>query len=130
MLEVARELGCRVVALGHHQDDIIETFFLNLLFQGEMSTMLPRQGLFNDAFRLIRPLSLVDEDRIRRYAHHMEIPYVENPCPFKDSSRRADVKMLLEDLYRKDRRIRKSIFRALSNPRVEYLLSAHREVRP
>jgi tRNA(Ile)-lysidine synthase TilS/MesJ len=61
LFEIADRLGCAKLALGHNKDDIIETFFLNVCYAGEISTMVPRQSLFNGRFTVIRPLAMVDE---------------------------------------------------------------------
>ena len=61
LFEMAHALDCSKLALGHNQDDIIETFFLNLFFGGQISTMVPRQVLFKGALTLIRPLTLLGE---------------------------------------------------------------------
>ncbi|MDD5255454.1 MAG: ATP-binding protein, partial [Candidatus Omnitrophica bacterium] len=68
LFETADKLGCTKVALGHHKDDIIETVLLNLFFQGEISSMCPRQELFKGKITLIRPLAYVEEYMIRRFA--------------------------------------------------------------
>ena len=59
LFEMAHSLQCAKLAFGHNQDDIIETFFLNILFKGEIGTMVPRQVLFRGALTLIRPLALL-----------------------------------------------------------------------
>ena len=65
LFEMARSLKCAKLAFGHNQDDIIETFFLNLFFGGQISTMVPRQVLFQGALTLIRPLALLGEREIQ-----------------------------------------------------------------
>ena len=64
LFEVADELGCRKLALGHNKDDIIETLFLNMCYAGEISTMQPLQPLFQGEFTVIRPLAFSDEEMI------------------------------------------------------------------
>ncbi|RLB07780.1 MAG: tRNA 2-thiocytidine(32) synthetase TtcA [Deltaproteobacteria bacterium] len=122
IFETARELGCNKVALGHNRDDIIETFLLNVFYCGEISTMVPHQVLFGGKLSIIRPLSLVEEDKIRAYAKLQGFPEVYDGCPTKALTRRKEIKFLLGELDRMDKRIRRNIFRALSNIRLEYLL--------
>ena len=89
LFEIAAELGCRTLALGHNRDDVIETLFLNICYAGEISTMRPAQDLFKGRFRLIRPLAYADEALIRRFAREQALPVSPNPCPSAGRSRRA-----------------------------------------
>ncbi|MBW1703415.1 MAG: tRNA 2-thiocytidine(32) synthetase TtcA, partial [Deltaproteobacteria bacterium] len=71
LFELAAEIGCNRIAFGHHKDDLIETFFLNVFYGASISTMLPVQEFFEGEFTVIRPLYLVDEGMVRRYAQTM-----------------------------------------------------------
>jgi tRNA 2-thiocytidine biosynthesis protein TtcA len=122
LFEIADELGCTKIALGHHQDDIIETLFLNMFYAGEMSTMKPVQPFFKGRFRVIRPLAFAGEQLIERTARTLDFPEFENPCPSASTSKRHEVKEMLRDLYRSNRKIRGNIFRAMRHVRPEYLL--------
>jgi tRNA 2-thiocytidine biosynthesis protein TtcA len=122
LFEIADSLGCRKVALGHHQDDLIETLFLNMLYAGEMSTMKPAQPFFQGRFTVIRPLAFAAEDLIRRAAERLDFPSFENPCPSASTSKRRQVKEMLLGLYRSNRKIRGNIFRAMRHVNPEYLL--------
>ncbi len=122
LFEIADELGCGKIALGHHQDDIIETLFLNMFYAGEMSTMKPVQPFFKGRFKVIRPLAFAGEQLIGRAARALDFPDVENPCPSASVSKRREVKEMLLGLYRRNRKIRGNIFRAMRNVRPEYLL--------
>jgi len=113
IFEKAAELKCNKVALGHHKDDFIETFFLNLLFAGSASTIQPVQELFNGALTLIRPLCLLDEAIIKGYADEMGFPVIESGCPTAGSSMRAQIKSLLTNLYHTNKKIKGNIFNAL-----------------
>ena len=122
MFEIAAERRCTKLAFGHNKDDLIETLFLNMCFSGEISTMRPAQVLFEGRFTLIRPLAYAETTLIRRFAGEYRLPVVENPCPSATRSRRAEVKSLLQDLYRKNRKIKGNIFRAMRHVKPEYLL--------
>ncbi|MDD3554233.1 MAG: ATP-binding protein [Deltaproteobacteria bacterium] len=122
LFQLTAALGCNKLALGHNQDDLIETFFLNLCYAGEMSTMVPRQEMFKGRLTIIRPLALVAKERIDRMAQELGLPVSSNPCPSAGKTRREAIKSMLATLYRTDRRIRDNIFRGLSNVRREYLL--------
>ncbi|UCF95666.1 MAG: tRNA 2-thiocytidine(32) synthetase TtcA [Desulfobacterales bacterium] len=122
LFEIAAELGCNKLALGHHKDDIIETLFLNVCYAGEISTMVPYQRFFQDRFTVIRPLAFVDEDLIQRFAKEQKFPDFVNPCPTAQVSKRQEIKSLLQQLYRSNKKVKGNIFRALSHVKPDYLL--------
>ncbi|MFZ0612143.1 MAG: ATP-binding protein [Desulfobacterales bacterium] len=123
LFEIAAELGCRKLALGHNKDDIIETLFMNMCYAGEISTMVPRQPLFEGRFTVIRPLAYVDEGLIRRFAAEQEFPDFVNTCPSAAVSKRRVVKDLLQGLYTSNDKIKGNIFRSLSRVRPDYLFT-------
>ena len=122
LFELAAELGCKKLALGHNKDDIIETLFLNIFYAGEISTMVPHQPFFKGKFTIIRPLAFADEDTIRRFAGEKKFPRFLNPCPTAKSSKRREIKVLLNELYSGNRKIKGNIFRAMHRVNREYLL--------
>jgi len=122
LFELADELGCNKLALGHCKDDIIETLFINMCYAGEISTMVPAQSMFNGRFTVIRPLAFVDENTTRRFAAENSLPIFENPCPTAKKSKRQEIKTLLSQLYRSNRKIKGNIFRSMSHVKPEYLL--------
>lgn len=113
IFEKAAELECNKVAFGHQKDDIIETFFLNLLFAGSIDTIQPVQGLFDGKLTVIRPFYLLNESVVKRYAHEMGFPEIDSDCPTARSSRRTQIRSLLSDLYQTNRKIRGNIFHAI-----------------
>jgi len=122
LFEIADELNCTKLALGHHKDDIIETLFMNMCYAGEISTMKPSQSFFEGKFTIIRPLAYADEDSITRFARSMGFPEFVNSCPTAGVSKRQEVKTMLRKLYRSNRKIRGNIFRSMSHVRTDYLL--------
>ena len=122
LFEVADELGCSKLALGHNKDDIIETLFLNICYAGEISTMVPSQSFFQGRFTVIRPLAFVDENTIKRFAANRNFPNFVNPCPTAKTSKRQEIKKFLKRLYESNRKIKGNIFRAMSHVKMDYLL--------
>jgi len=122
LFEIADEIGCNKLALGHNKDDIIETLFLNICYAGEISTMVPSQSFFKARFTLIRPLAFVDDDVIRRFAQEKGYPAFVNSCPTAKVSKRQEIKMFLNQLYSGNKKVKGNIFRAMSNVKTEYLL--------
>ena len=122
LFEIADELNCSKLALGHHKDDIIETLFMNMCYAGEISTMQPSQSFFKGRFTIIRPLAFADEPSIARFARSMDFPEFFNPCPSAGVSKRREIKEMLDRLYRSNKKIKGNIFRSMSHVREDYLL--------
>jgi tRNA 2-thiocytidine biosynthesis protein TtcA len=122
LFEIADELGCNKLALGHNKDDIIETFFLNICYAGEISTMVPFQTFFQGKFTVIRPLAYADENLIRAFAGEQRFPDFLNPCPSAKHSKRQEIKAVLNQLYRSNKKIKGNIFRAMGRVKLDYLL--------
>ena len=122
LFQTAEEIGCNRMAFGHHKDDLIETFFLNVFYGASISTMVPVQGFFGGKLTVIRPFYLVDEDLIRRYTKLMDWPEISLDCPTAGSSKREEIKNMLKHFYRSNKKIKGNIFHALQNVNTEYLL--------
>ena len=122
VFELAAELECNKIALGHHKDDIIETLFINIFYGGSISTMLPVQDFFEGAITVIRPLFMTDEHIIKRYVKEMEFPIIKTGCPTSGRSKRDEIKNMLNAFYKTNRKIKGNIFHALQNVKTEYLL--------
>lgn len=122
LFEMADALSCTKLALGHTKDDIIETLFMNMCYAGEISTMVPSQSFFDQAFTIIRPLAFTDEDVIKRFAKEHCFPEFINPCPSAHRSKRKVIKTFLKNMYETNRKIKGNIFRSMSHVRRDYLL--------
>ena len=92
IFELASDLGCNKIAFGHHKDDLIETFFLNIFYGASVSTMMPVQEFFDGKLTIVRPLYLIDERIVRKYAELMEWPEIDLGCPTAGSSKREECK--------------------------------------
>jgi tRNA 2-thiocytidine biosynthesis protein TtcA len=123
IFRTAQKLHCNKIAFGHHKDDIIETFLLNLFYSAEISTMLPVQAIFKGKLTLIRPLALVEEKKIARFARETGFPVESSGCPSSGSTKRKEVKELIASLEDRNHRIKGNIFRALSNVKPDYLFT-------
>ncbi len=126
VFSLAQRFGCNKIAFGHHKDDIIETFLLNVFYSAEISTMLPLQPLFKGKITLIRPLALIEEKKIEWFAKEMGLPYFPCVCPASGKSKRRKVKELLSVLEKENRLVKGNIFRSLSNVKMDYMLSGKR----
>ncbi|MCG8689371.1 MAG: tRNA 2-thiocytidine(32) synthetase TtcA [Desulfobacterales bacterium] len=122
LFELAEELGCKKIALGHNKDDLIETLFINIFYAGKIGTMKPNQSFFKGTLDIIRPLSYVEKDDIIRLSRILDFPDFENPCPSAGVTKRGEVREMLEKIYRHNKHIKGNIFRAMGNVASDYLL--------
>ena len=104
------ELGIKKIALGHHFDDAIETFFLSLFYEGRLSCFQPVTYMSRTEITQIRPLLYVGEGTIKNFAERYKLPVVANPCPEDGKSRREDVKVLIRELTEKYPDLRNKVF--------------------
>lgn len=114
LFDTAAELGCNKIAFGHHKDDIVETLLMNLIFQGNFSTIYPKLQMDKMPLQLIRPLCLIEERELQRYAELRGYVPQKQPCPFEHDSSRAEVKRLIADLERLNPDVRDSLWGAIS----------------
>lgn len=88
----AKRLGCNKVALAHHRDDALETFFLSLFYEGRIYTLSPRSYLDRTGLTLIRPMLYLPERHIANTVRRLSLPVVENPCPANGNTKRQEMK--------------------------------------
>lgn len=110
----AKELGCNKVALGHHKDDLIETFILSLFFEGRLSTFKPKTYLSRVQLTVIRPLIYCEEQEIIKASK--DYPILYNPCPANKHTERENAKKLLESLNAIYPDCKEKIFNAIIHP--------------
>jgi len=123
LFNVAQELGCNKIAFGHHRDDVAQTLLMNLIFQGAFATMPPILQMEKMPLHIIRPLCLVNEADIIRYAEMREYQKQTRLCPFEHVSSREKVKELLEQIKRLNPEAMDSIYGAMTNIKADYLPS-------
>ena len=92
------ERGITKIALGHHYDDAVETFFMSLIFEGRLSCFQPVTYLDRTGITQIRPLLYCGESLIRHAAQRLRLPVVENPCPANGNTKRQEIKELIYQL--------------------------------
>ena len=96
--QAAQDVGCNVVALGHHQDDAAQTFLMNLLGGGALGCFSPKTLLDRRGLTLIRPLVFLEEGEIAAYVRRKGLPVVKSRCPADGHTRREEMKTLLQEL--------------------------------
>lgn len=115
LYDYAKSLGCNKVAYGHHLDDGIETFFMNLLFGGKLGVFKPVSYMDRLDITLIRPLLAIEEKTIIQFVNAKQIPIIHNPCPADKHTKREEMKKLVEDLSEKYPNVRQNFFNAVTN---------------
>ncbi len=115
----AKELGCNKIAFGHHFDDVVETFMLNLFHEGRIGCFQPVTYLSRADITLIRPLIYMPEKDVRYFANREKLPVVNSPCPADGHTEREEMKKLLDTLERQHKGLRHRIFGAISRGEVD-----------
>jgi tRNA 2-thiocytidine biosynthesis protein TtcA len=123
LYRVAGELGATRIALGHHRDDILETFFLNLFHGGTLKTMPPKLVSDDGKHVVIRPLAYVEEADLEAYALLRQFPIIPcDLCGSQEQLQRKQVKAMLREWERAQPGRLESIFGALTNAAPSHLL--------
>jgi len=113
--EVAHKIKCNKIAYGHHKDDIIETLLINILYGRKIEAMHPMQEVFQGAMHIIRPLTYVDEEMLKKFAKESALPDLPRLCPLDGNTRRQKIKELIAQLQETEKyaNIRENIFKSL-----------------
>ena len=117
--DAAKECGCNKLALGHHFDDAVETFMMNLFNEGRIGCFSPVTYLSRKDITLIRPLIYAPEKNIRYFASHAGLPVSSSPCPSDRDSERAHMKALLRDMTKEYKGLKHRIFGAMQKSGVD-----------
>ena len=123
LYRIAREEGCEALVLGHHRDDILETFFLNFFHGGRLEAMPPK--LLNDDgdVMVLRPMAYCAEEDLARFAEALKFPIIPcDLCGSQDGLQRNAMKLMIGDIERRMPGRKDSMIRALSNTRPSHLL--------
>ncbi len=121
LFEVAQREACNKIALGHHQDDMLETLLMNQIFQGSYATMPPKLKMNKFDLTVIRPLALVREKHLVELATERNYEKQIKLCPFEKESNRPRVRELLERMEELNPNAASSLWNATTNIHPEYL---------
>ncbi len=115
----AKELGCNKVALGHHFDDVIDTFMLNLFYEGRIGCFQPVTYLSRIDLHLIRPMIYMPEKDVKYFTSKVDLPVIKSPCPADGNTKREDMNKLLSSLDRENKGLKYRIFGAIQRGEVD-----------
>ena len=121
LFDLAREQSFARLALGHHLDDIIATLFMNMAYQGNISTMPVKVSLFGGKLDIIRPFGEIEEEAIAEYARLRDIPVQHAYCPYGKEQSRARMKDIIARIAGDNTRVRKNIYNSMKNIRTDYI---------
>lgn len=126
LYRTAKELGATKIALGHHRDDMLETFFLNMFHGGKLKSMPPKLVSDNGEHIVIRPLAYCTEKDIEKYSQAAAFPIIPcNLCGSQENLQRQNIKAMLQDWNRKFPGRIESMFRALQNVAPSHLIDSN-----
>lgn len=111
--------GCNKLALGHHFDDVVDTFMLNLFYEGRLGSFSPVTYLSRKDLTMIRPLIYAQEKDVRYFVRRHPLPVIESPCPADKKTERESMKRLLATLERDNKGLRHRIFGAMQKAGID-----------
>lgn len=111
--------GCNKIALGHNEDDVLETFLLNLFYTGSISTFAPVSYMDRSKMTLIRPLIYTPEKEIRRFVKKNNITVMPKTCPMDGVSKREDMKKMIQDLQIDIPHVRANLYGAITRSNIK-----------
>lgn len=108
-----KELGCNKVAYAHHMDDVIETAFLSMIFEGRFYSFPPKTYLEDTDITIIRPMVYVSEAEVKGFQNKYQLPVVPNPCPIDGNTKREYVKNLIRQMNLDHPGVKTRLFHAI-----------------
>lgn len=116
---VAIRESCNKIALGHNEDDVLETFFLNLLYGGSIGTFAPKSYMDRSGITLIRPLIYAPEKSIKTFVKKNNIELMPKCCPMDGVSKREDMKNLIHELQKDIPMVKTNIYGAIKRSNIK-----------
>lgn len=110
-----KELGCNKVAYAHHMDDVIETAFLSMIFEGRFYSFPPKTYLEDTDLTVIRPLIYVTEAEVKGFQNKYQLPVQKNPCPIDGNTKRDYVRQLIRQMNLEHPGVKTRLFHAIQH---------------
>ncbi len=121
LFKLTNRLGCNKLAFGHHMDDAIETLFLNMSFNGEISSMPHKVEMFGGKFHIIRPMLEIEEYNFIKYSKLKNFNREIKKCPHADNSKRELVRHFIKELEKVNKDVRKNLYKSMNKIIPQYL---------
>ena len=121
LFTIAKDQQCNKIALGHHQDDILQTLLMNMTFQGAFGTMPPILKMQKFDMTIVRPMCLVAESDLIELSKLLGYVKQKNPCPYECSSSRPEMKNVIKMLEGMNEMARYNLWSSMTNIQKEYL---------
>ena len=121
LFDIAKEYSCNKIALGHHQDDLLQTMLMNITFQGAFATMPPLLKMNKFEMAIIRPMCLIAESDLTAFSQERGYRKQVKNCPYESDSHRSEMKGILKQLEEMHPQARHSLWAAMTNVQEEYL---------
>lgn len=112
LFEIAQKEGYKLIAMGHHIDDLVETSMMNLFFRAEFATMNPVQEFFDGQLYVIRPMIQVHEQTTRRLSEVYDLPTIKPVCPYDQTNIRANLKPIVKEICQINKLAREHVYNA------------------
>lgn len=112
-------LGCNKVAYAHNMDDVIETMFMSLIYEGRFYSFPPVTFMEDINISVIRPLIYVSESEIIGFKNKYSIEVAKNPCPFDGHTKRQYIKNLINNINKENPNVKKKLFHAIENGNID-----------
>lgn len=122
IFDLADEIGANVIAFGHHRDDFVQTFMMNLFCNGSIEAMKPNNPFFDGKYRVIRPMVYIRESSIAAEAQNTGLSPLDAGCSFAHVSERHFIREKLKEIYAHNPKMRNNLFKALYTPKTDFLL--------
>lgn len=121
LFTLTEKLNCNKIAFGHHRDDIIETLLMNMIHHGAFGSMQVRLEMFRGKFTIIRPLASSTAAELTRYASLRGFPVQTVRCPYEDLSHREEVRKIILEMSKLNKKVRQNLFRSISHIETGFL---------
>lgn len=115
LCDLAKEEGCNKIVLGHHRDDVVETFFMSLIYEGRLHTFAPKSYMSRSDMTVIRPLVYLPESHIVHLKEALNMPVIKNSCPVDGHTSRESIKDLIRGLSKTYPKLQERVLHALQN---------------
>jgi tRNA(Ile)-lysidine synthetase-like protein len=121
LFDLAKELNCNKLALGHHMDDALETLVMNMMYQATMSSLPAKLAMFNGDLDIIRPLILLTDNEMKEYCRINNFKLENKNCKYEDLTKRKATSKIIDNMTGGNKQLKVNMFRSMSKVQDEYL---------